>query len=52
MNVVKLERELKALDSLERRVRAQVNPSQVLLREIEKRRAELMGPVDVGQQKK
>lgn len=44
MNVVKLERELKALDSLERRVRQTVNPSQHLLREIEKRRVELMQP--------
>lgn len=43
-SVAAIDRELKALDSLEKRVKQTVNPSQVLLREIQKKRDELLNP--------
>lgn len=46
MDAVKLKRELDTLDALEKRIKQTVKPSQVLLREIEKKRHELLNPVE------
>lgn len=43
-NAARLKRELEDLDKLEQRVKQTVAPSQVLLREIEKKRHELLNP--------
>lgn len=44
MDVMKLKRELDALDALERRMRNLVSPSEVLLKEITRKRDELLYP--------
>lgn len=46
MNLVKIDREIKALEALRTRVTQTVNPSQVLLREIDKKLHELLNPKD------
>ena len=47
MDAAKLKRELDSLDQLEKRVRATVKPSEILLREIAKKRDELLNPKEV-----
>lgn len=44
MDAAKVKRELDSLDALEKRVKQQAKPSDVLLREIAKRRDELLNP--------
>lgn len=44
MDLLKVSRELKELDAMEKRIRQTVNPSKVLLKQIEERREELLHP--------
>lgn len=51
MDALKVKRELDALDALEKRVKGYADPSPVLLREIDKKRKELLNPVAVEPKK-
>lgn len=45
MDAAAINRKLKEIDALEKRIRQTVNPSQVLLRQIEEERKQLLNPV-------
>lgn len=44
MEAAGINRKLKELDSLEKRLKQQVNPSQILLKQIQEERAALLNP--------
>lgn len=44
MDLTAANRKLKELDALEKRVRQSVNPSKILLRQIDEQRSEILNP--------
>lgn len=48
MDAVSINRKLKELDALEKRLRQTVNPSKILLEQIAKEKQELLNPKEPG----